>query len=45
MNQPALPARWVDPLTLHERWKPQLMLLCEKLVVDLEQALGSERLG
>ncbi|MFM7172219.1 MAG: hypothetical protein ACKO4U_04180 [Caldilinea sp.] len=45
MNQPTLSARWVDPLTLHDRWKPQLMLLCEKLVVDLEQALGPERLG
>jgi hypothetical protein len=32
--------RWTDPLQLHDRWKPQFMLLCEKVCVDLERSLG-----
>jgi hypothetical protein len=31
--------RWIDPLQLHDRWKPQFMLLCEKVCVDLERSL------
>ena len=34
-------ARWVDPLRLHDRWKPQFMTLCEKVCVDLEKHTGS----
>ena len=33
-------ARWVDPLRLHDRWKPQFMTLCEKVCVDLEKHTG-----
>ena len=29
--------RWIDPLHLHDRWKPQFMTLCEKVCVDLEK--------
>lgn len=39
MSDVTLHARWIDPLALHDRWKPQFMLLCEKLTVDLEKAL------
>lgn len=28
---------WVDPLHLHDQWKPQLILLCEKLCLDIAQ--------
>lgn len=43
MNNATMLARWVDPLSLHDRWKPQFMLLCEKLSVDLEKALEPAR--
>lgn len=33
--------RWTDPLQLHDRWKPQFMLLCEKVCLDLEKNLGA----
>jgi hypothetical protein len=33
--------RWVDPLRLHDRWKPQFLTLCEKVCLDLEKAVGS----
>jgi len=26
---------WIDPLSLHDRWKPKLLTLCEKLCKDL----------
>jgi hypothetical protein len=32
--------RWVDPLRLHDRWKPQFLMLCEKVCVDLEKAVA-----
>ena len=32
---------WVDPLQLHDRWKPQLMILCEKICLDLEKSVGT----
>ncbi|MEZ4862286.1 MAG: hypothetical protein R3C14_13305 [Caldilineaceae bacterium] len=28
---------WVDPLYLHDRWKPNLLNLCEKLCQDIAQ--------
>ena len=34
-------ARWVDPLQLHDRWKPQFMMLCEKICLDLEKSVGA----
>lgn len=36
---PAEPLRlnWIDPLHLHDRWKPQLLSLCEKLCQDIER--------
>jgi hypothetical protein len=37
MNETPLPFKWLDPLQLHDRWKPQFMTLCEKLCLDLEQ--------
>jgi hypothetical protein len=37
MSSVTMHARWIDPLALHDRWKPQFMLLCEKLAVDLEK--------
>jgi hypothetical protein len=43
MSDVTLHARWIDPLALHDRWKPQFMLLCEKLSVDLEKALDRQR--
>ncbi|MCX6044545.1 MAG: hypothetical protein NT075_05485 [Chloroflexi bacterium] len=27
---------WIDPLHLHDRWKPKLLALCEKICVDIE---------
>ncbi|RIK34193.1 MAG: hypothetical protein DCC55_33525 [Chloroflexi bacterium] len=27
---------WLDPLLLHDRWKPRLLSLCEKLCHDIE---------
>jgi hypothetical protein len=27
---------WLDPLLLHDRWKPRLLSLCEKLCQDIE---------
>jgi hypothetical protein len=27
---------WLDPLLLHDRWKPRLLTLCEKLCQDIE---------
>jgi hypothetical protein len=27
---------WIDPLVLHDRWKPRLLSLCEKLCQDIE---------
>lgn len=27
---------WIDPLQLHDRWKPQFLILCEKLCQDIE---------
>lgn len=27
---------WIDPLHLHDRWKPKLVSLCEKLCQDIE---------
>ncbi len=30
-----LSLHWVDPLHLHDKWKPQFLLLCEKLCKDL----------
>jgi len=35
-----LPYRWSDPLRLHDRWKPQFMILCEKVCVDLEKSIS-----
>lgn len=43
MNAATLHVRWIDPLALHDRWKPQFMLLCEKLTIDLEKALERPR--
>lgn len=40
MSDVTMLAHWIDPLALHDRWKPQFMLLCEKLAVDLEKALA-----
>lgn len=36
---PAEPLRlnWIDPLHLHDRWKPQLLSLCEKICQDIER--------
>jgi hypothetical protein len=31
--------RWIDPLQLHDRWKPQFLTLCEKACIDLEKCL------
>ena len=28
---------WIDPLSLHKRWKPQLLTLCERLCVDIQE--------
>lgn len=39
MHRATIHAHWVDPLALHVRWKPQFLLLCEKLTVDLSKAL------
>jgi len=27
---------WIDPLHLHDRWKPKLLALCEKICQDIE---------
>ncbi len=27
---------WIDPLTLHTRWQPQFLILCEKLCQDIK---------
>jgi hypothetical protein len=27
---------WLDPLALHDRWKPRLLSLCEKLCQEIE---------
>ncbi len=43
MSSVTMHARWIDPLALHDRWKPQFMLLCEKLAVDLEKGLDRTR--
>ena len=40
VNMPAT-THWIDPLRLHDRWKPQFMSLCDKLCVDLEKHVGS----
>ncbi|MBW7881701.1 MAG: hypothetical protein H3C34_03530 [Caldilineaceae bacterium] len=37
MSQVPLQVHWIDPLRLHDRWKPQFMILCEKICVDLEK--------
>jgi hypothetical protein len=37
LAHPALQVRWLDPLQLHDRWKPQFMILCEKVCIDLEK--------
>ena len=37
LAQPTLNLHWLDPLQLHDRWKPQFMLLCEKVCLDLEK--------
>ncbi|MCB0107752.1 MAG: hypothetical protein KDE53_17650 [Caldilineaceae bacterium] len=29
--------KWVDPLHLHDRWKPQFLILCEKVCQDIAQ--------
>ncbi len=34
-------ARWVDPLRLHDRWKPQFLTLCDKVCTDLEKGVGT----
>jgi hypothetical protein len=34
-------ARWIDPLRLHDRWKPQFLTLCDKVCVDLEKGVGT----
>ncbi|MCL4861365.1 MAG: hypothetical protein KJZ93_18250 [Caldilineaceae bacterium] len=31
-----LRVHWLDPLLLHDRWKPRLLSLCEKLCQDIE---------
>ncbi|MBK8046063.1 MAG: hypothetical protein IPK16_02365 [Anaerolineales bacterium] len=33
--------RWLDPLQLHDRWKPQFMTLCDKICVDLERDVNA----
>jgi hypothetical protein len=30
------PLAWIDPLQLHDRWKPQFLGLCEKLCQEIE---------
>jgi len=30
---------WIDALELYDRWKPQLLTLCERLCQDIEQQL------
>lgn len=37
LNLMPLNVRWIDPLQLHDRWKPQFMTLCDKLCVDLDR--------
>jgi hypothetical protein len=32
-----LTMNWIDPLHLHDRWKPQLLTLCEKICQDITQ--------
>jgi hypothetical protein len=27
---------WLDPLVLHDRWKPKLLTLCERLCQEIE---------
>ncbi|MEM7535588.1 MAG: hypothetical protein AAF639_25655 [Chloroflexota bacterium] len=31
---------WIDALELHRRWKPQLLMLCEKLCADISRKLA-----
>jgi hypothetical protein len=46
MSETPLPFKWLDPLQLHDRWKPQFMTLCDKLCVDIEQQTTiTERTG
>ncbi len=33
----AVPLTWIDPVSLHRRWQPQLLNLCERLCRDLEE--------
>jgi hypothetical protein len=35
-----LNVHWLDPLQLHDRWKPQFLMLCEKISLDLEKEVG-----
>lgn len=35
MTVEPLRLNWVDPLVLHDRWKPKLLMLCEKLCQDI----------
>lgn len=29
--------RWIDPIDLHRRWKPQLLTVCEKICQEIER--------
>jgi hypothetical protein len=33
------PLAWIDPLTLHDRWKPQFLSLCEKLCTEIANSV------
>ncbi len=33
------PLNWIDPLQLHDRWKPQFLGLCEKLCQEIETSV------
>ncbi len=36
MATTAVPLSWIDPVALHQRWRPQLLNLCERICRDLE---------
>jgi hypothetical protein len=36
MTAELMHVNWLDPLALHDGWKPKLLALCEKLCQDIE---------
>ncbi len=39
MTAEMLRLNWIDPLLLHDRWKPKFLSLCERLCLEIEECI------